>query len=229
MREPTWRKSTAHRDVLQNWLTRLTSFLAHDFVITVGPTHNLRTFVIPKQIIKNKSSLLYLAANGELSTGTIDGMDEIRLKDFNLYLNWLDSGKILTADCGHYEWRTLFRLYSLSYTLLEPGFRNDIVDTIAISFNSKIVIPSVNDVNWVYQNTGPSDKIRGLFVEMYAKRASVEHIETWRKQLPAEFLGDLLCKMMRASTGRGMLEEKDIAPLKSEASNERPQKRQRTD
>lgn len=86
----------------------------------------------------NKSSLLFTLGNGEFSFGTTEGLDKIRPKDFNLYLNWLHSGQILTADSGDYEWEVLFRPYVMSYTLCEPGFRHDIVDTIAVTYNSKL-------------------------------------------------------------------------------------------
>lgn len=55
---------------------------------------------------------------------------------------------------------------------------------------------------------------------MYVRRASPYEFKGLAHAFPAEFLISLLCKTFAVPNGRGMLEERDIAPLKIDEVSE---------
>ena len=138
-------------------------------MVTVKILPSGKTFTFNKKILCHQSASFDATFNGHFRES--NGLVEIEedLETFKLYFKWIYSGKLFdtpyTEDNYAERSMQLVQLHVLADARLTPALCNAVVDELLEGCTqTKVTVVKPDVVNFVYENTVPSSKLRKLFV-----------------------------------------------------------------
>jgi hypothetical protein len=130
-------------------------------------------------------------------------IDQPAADAFPVYQHWLYSGKLpISGEPVPQVFESLAKAYALGEVLLDTRFRNDVIDTIIVTWNECRYSPIGKPVAIIYEGTPPGSPARRLVSEMCAFMFH-DH-PSWMNELghcPTDFFGDVLKVMAKFRNG----------------------------
>ena len=131
--------------------------------------------------------------------------------DFNLYINWLFSGRIHVQppeqERGHVlleepEYLALAKLYVLGQTLEDTPFQTTIIDAMVAKFQTSDAsenwrLPGKEAITLIYDSTGEGSLARKFLVRAYGAKSTVASLDALKGNVPAIFLQNVAVTILK--------------------------------
>lgn len=172
-------------------------------VVRVGEPAVQRDFTILHSIATKSSKFMQTTFSGEWreSHERSVSLPETKVADFEVYLEWLYTGQIVTLDDRRHLGATLIRLYMLGDFLHDDRFSNAVMD--ALISESNCGCPwlrfSPADIDSVWNKTMPGCRMRKVLVDLIIRDLGGDITSpcfgekgTWRHEVTVEVFARML-------------------------------------
>lgn len=178
-------------------------------------------------VLSSSSLFFEKALSGKWEESNIDTLKlpEVEPDIFAIYLHWLYFGTLPVlhnasgpgSDPGN-EDLELAKAYVLGDRLIDTKFQNAVVSAIVEKNSANLLsinnwCPSGEVIEYVYNNTHESAKIRKLFVDLYVQRCQASWLQDspHKEKLPQPFLLELVTRLIDRppQSGHGFLRASD--------------------
>ena len=147
-------------------------------VVRVGRPAKQRDFTILHSIATKSSKFMQTTLSGEWreSHERRVSLPEIKVSDFEVYLEWLYTGHVITLDELRSLGPTLIRLYLLGDFLIDDKFCNVVMDALILESQRRSpwirFLPA--DIDFAWDKTMPGSRLRKVLVELIIRDMSFD-------------------------------------------------------
>lgn len=183
--------------------------MATTIVVRVGGPTEQRKFTILQSIATKSSKFMQTTFGGEWreSREKSVSLPETKVADFEVYLEWLYTGHVVTLDSIKALGATLIRLYVLGDFLVDDRFCNTVMDTLILE--SQRGYPrlafSPADIDSAWEKTMPGSGLRKVLVDLVIRDMSGDGLS------PRFWAKGIWCHEVTAEVFARMAESKQIA------------------
>lgn len=170
------------------------------------------TFSAHAPVLLSSSLFFKKALSGKWEESNTDSvkLPEVEPDIFTIYLHWLYFGTLPVlhnasgsgSDRGN-EDLEIAKAYVLGDRLIDTKFQNAVIDAIIEKNSSNLLnrnnwCPSGKVIEYIYNNTHESAKIRKLFIDLYMQRCQGSWLQDspHRTKLPQPFLLELVTRLI---------------------------------
>jgi len=192
-------------------LTDHTRSNIHEFdnIITVLVGENKKRFILHQNAVCDKSKFFKAACSKQWLEGQerIVRLPEVDEVTFQAYFRWIYSGDVQEPTCTEQsdasakrtEQESLIKLYLLGDTLDDVELRSKATSRLFTVMRSHDTIPSVPNLNLIYESTMSGSPLRKMVVDVFVARVDRGLFKMYAGSSPADFGKEVTAAALEAA------------------------------